>query len=123
LLATFCIGSSTIADNDLDSWVAAQPVGEELGSAIIEQVDRPMPLQVEKQGAISPLLASERNVIDAKNSRTTLALSIGECVEQTEQRVRADWHTNFTCRRAPPSPPACGANVVSSSVAPAVRRA
>jgi hypothetical protein len=47
LPASFGIGASTIADNDLDAGVAAQPGGEDLGGAIVEQVDRPMRFEIE----------------------------------------------------------------------------
>jgi hypothetical protein len=95
LSSSFGIGTSSIADNDLDTGVAAQPVGEDFGSAIVEQVDRPMRLEVEQQGAIPPLLASKRNVINAKHSRTMRLFGVGERVEQPEERIWADWHARF----------------------------
>jgi hypothetical protein len=39
LAATFGIRTSTIADDDFDAGVRAQPIGEHLSGAIVEQVD------------------------------------------------------------------------------------
>src|SRR5262249_2231628 len=45
LASSFGVGTSSIADDDLDAGVCAQPVGENLGGAVIEQVNGPMRFQ------------------------------------------------------------------------------
>jgi hypothetical protein len=40
LPATLCVRAGTIAHDDLDAGVLTQPVGEHVGGAIIQQIDR-----------------------------------------------------------------------------------
>src|SRR5690242_1167105 len=69
--------TSAVADDDLDAGVCAQPIGEHLGSAVVEQVNRPMRFQIEQQGPIPTLLFSQRHVIDTEHSRSTLVTFVG----------------------------------------------
>jgi len=48
LLAALGVGATAIADDDLDAGMAAQPIGEDLGGAIVEQVNRPMRFEIEQ---------------------------------------------------------------------------
>jgi hypothetical protein len=95
LPSAFGIRAGPIADDDLDTGVVAQPIGKDLGSAIVEQVNRPVRLQIEQQRAIATLLRSQREVIDTQNSRTALFTLVGQGVQQAKQRIRADGYANF----------------------------
>jgi hypothetical protein len=55
------------------------------------------------------LLAAQNHVVDTQHPRATLTTVILERMQDPQECIRAD---------APPSPPACRAKVVSSSVVP-----
>ena len=95
LPTTFGIRAGTIADDDLDTRVAAEPVGEDVGSAIIEQVNRAVRFEVEEQGAIAPLLAAQSHVVDTQHSRAALPMVILEGMQDAQERIRADGHTDL----------------------------
>lgn len=57
LLATLRVRAGAVAHDDLDTGVMAQPVGEYLGGAIVEQINRTVGLKIDEQGAITTLLA------------------------------------------------------------------
>ena len=46
------VRTSTIADDDLDARVLAQPLGEHLGRAVVQQVNRSMRFEVHQQRAV-----------------------------------------------------------------------
>jgi hypothetical protein len=73
----------------------AEPVCKHLGGAIVEQVNRPMRLEIDKQCAIAALFSTQGNVINAKHSRTMLRFAVSECMEQAKQRIWTDRHARF----------------------------
>ena len=56
----------------------AQPVGEHIGGAIVQQIDGSVILEVDQQRSVPALLASQSNIVDAQHARTTLEIDIGE---------------------------------------------
>ena len=78
LLAAFGERAGAIADDDLDARVTAQPVGEHVGGAIVEQIDGSVGLEINEQRSVAAWLAPQSNVIDAQHARTTLVTVIGD---------------------------------------------
>jgi hypothetical protein len=72
-----------------------QPRGEHLSSAIVEQINWPMRLQVDEQGAVATWLAAQCDVIDTEHSRCVSLVGTAECMQKTKERVRADRHTRL----------------------------
>jgi len=64
LAAALSVCTSAIADNDLDAGVCAQPIGEHLGSAVVEQVNGTVRFKVEQQRPVPAWFLSQRDVID-----------------------------------------------------------
>src|SRR5437763_17033015 len=95
LAATLGVRTGAIADDDLDAGVCAQPIGEDLGGAVIEQVNGPMRFQIQQQRPVPALLFPQRNIIDAQHSRTTLFTVVGEDVQQVKQRIGADGYADL----------------------------
>ena len=95
LSSAFGVRTSAIANDYLDARVCAQPIGEDLGGTVIEQVNGPVGLQIEQQRAVAALLLSQRDIIDTQNSRTTLFTSVGKRMEQAEQRIGTDGYAGF----------------------------
>jgi hypothetical protein len=92
---TFGIRAGTIADDDLDTWVAAEPLGEHVCSAIVEQVDWAVCFEIEEQRAIAALLAAQSYAVDTQHARATLKLVILKRMQDAQERVRADGHTDL----------------------------
>jgi hypothetical protein len=84
------IRTSTVADDDLDAGMGAQPVGEDFGGAIVEQVNGPVCFKVEQQGSIPAVLLSQRQVIDTQHPRAMLFAVVAEAMQQVKQRIWAD---------------------------------
>ena len=95
LPSSFGIGTSSITNNDLYTGVAAQPIGEDLGGAIVEQVNGLVCFQIEQQGAVPPLLLPQRKVIYAQNARSAVLIVVLQTMKDAEQRVGADGHARF----------------------------
>jgi hypothetical protein len=89
LATTFSVFTGAIAGDDLDVWVATQPVGEHVGSAIVEEIDRSMRFQIEEQRAVAALLSVKGHIIDAQDPRAARVLSVGQDVQEPQKRVRA----------------------------------
>jgi hypothetical protein len=123
LPATFGVGPGSISNDDLYAGVMVEPVCKYIGGAIVEQINRPVRLEIEEQRAIAALFASQSDVVDTQHAWTTLNIGVDERMQNPQKCVRTDRDTRLRARRAPPSPPACRAKVVSSSVVPSVRRA
>src|SRR5438270_6845543 len=92
---TFGVRASTIADDDLDAGVAAEPVGEHLGSAIVEQIDRSVRLKIHQQRAVAALLTAQGNIVNTQHARATLKMVILERMQDPQERIRADGHTDL----------------------------
>jgi hypothetical protein len=58
LPTTFGVRAGAIADDDLDAGVATKPVGEYVGGAIVEQIDRSVRLEIDEQRAVAALLSA-----------------------------------------------------------------
>jgi hypothetical protein len=69
---TFGVCTGAIADDDFHARVLAQPVGEDIGSAVVEKVDWTVRLEVHQQRAVAALFASQGHVVDAKHTWTAL---------------------------------------------------
>jgi len=80
LPATLGVRTGSIAHDDLNAEVLAQPVGEHVGSAIVEEVGRTIGLEIDRQGAIATLLCGASNVVDAQTRGPRWATCIGERV-------------------------------------------
>jgi len=81
LPSSFGVGPGSIANDDLHTGVAPQPIGEDLGGAIVEQVNGLVRFQIEQQGAVPPLLLSQREVIDAQNARSALLIVVLQAMQ------------------------------------------
>jgi hypothetical protein len=95
LLATFGVRTGSIAHDDLDARVSAQPIGEDLRIAIIEQIDGFMRLEVHQQGSVSPLFAPQSNVVHAQNAWATSNIGVSDRVQDPQECVRANRHTGL----------------------------
>src|SRR5438105_2842045 len=95
LPTTFGVRAGTIADDDLDASVAAQPVGQNVGRAIIEQINGSVRLEVKEQRAVAPLLSTECNIVNTEHARATLKMVILERMQDPQERIRADGHTDL----------------------------
>jgi hypothetical protein len=54
----------TVAGNDFDPWMVAQPCRDRLSRALRQEIDRPMLCEIHQDRAIDPALA-EGTIIDA----------------------------------------------------------
>ena len=86
--------TSTIADGDLNAGMCAQPIGEDLGGAVVKQVDWLVCFQIEQQRFVPALLRSQGD-IDTQHSRTELFPVVGHGMQQVQQRIGADEHADF----------------------------
>ena len=90
LAPTFGIRTCSISNDDFDTRVRAQPIGEDLGGTLVEQVNGPVSFQIEQQRAIATLLPPQCDVINAENPRATAVGIVGNGMQQVEQCVGAD---------------------------------
>jgi hypothetical protein len=95
LPSSFSVGTGSITNDDLDTRVATQPIGEDLGGAIVEQVNGLVRFQIEQQGPIPPLLLPQREVIYAQNARSAVLIVVLQTMKDAEQCVGADGHARF----------------------------
>src|SRR5215210_2594271 len=95
LPTTFGISTGAIADDDLDARVAAEPVGEHVGSAIVEQIDRSVRLKIHQQRAVAALLAAQGNIVNTQHARAALKMVILKRMQDPQERIRADGHTDL----------------------------
>jgi len=68
LTTTLCIRTGTIAHDNLDTGMTPQPIGENFGSALIDQVDRAVRFQVDQDRAISSFTSAQGKVIDTQHA-------------------------------------------------------
>jgi hypothetical protein len=95
LSTAFGVRPSSITDDDLHAWVMTQPVGEDVGGAIVEQIDRTVRLEIDQQRAITALLPAQGNVVNTQYPRTTLLVAIRERMKEPQERVWTDWHASL----------------------------
>jgi YD repeat-containing protein len=95
LLASFRIRNGAIANDDLHARVLAQPIGEYVGGAIVEQVDRTVRLEVNQQRAVAALFASQGHVVDTQHAWTALNIGVDERMQNPQKCVRTDRDTHF----------------------------
>src|SRR6266536_791435 len=93
LTTTLCICASSIANDNLHTGMTPQPIGEDFGSPLIDQVDRAVRLEVYQERAVPSLTSAQGNIRGGVSGLT------GTPAERAS--------------RAPPSPPACSANVLN----------
>jgi hypothetical protein len=74
-----------------------QPVGEHVGGAIVEQIDRSVRLEIDEQRAVAALLPAQGHVVHTQYPRTTLVVGIGERMQDPQERVRANGHASLSC--------------------------
>ena len=85
------IGAGPVAGDDLDAGMRLQPGGDGLGTAVGQQVDRPVgTLQIDDNGAVAPA-AAPGPVIDADDARRRRRFDRNG-PDQTQQGVAADRH-------------------------------
>src|SRR5258708_25061131 len=89
LPTTFGVRTGAIADDDLDAWVMTQPIGEDLGGAIVEQIDRPVRLEINEQGSVAALFPAQGHVLNTQYPRATMVVGIHERMQNPQERVRA----------------------------------
>jgi hypothetical protein len=90
LLTAFRVCARTIANDDLHSWMLAEPIGEHFRGPIVQQVNWSVRFEVNQERAISACtpLTAQSQVIDAQHSRR-LNRWIAQRVQQSQQRIRA----------------------------------
>jgi len=72
LTTTLCIRTGTIANDNLDTGMTPQPVGENFGSALIDQVDWVMRFQVDQERAVPSFTSAQGKVIDTNTRGVAL---------------------------------------------------
>jgi hypothetical protein len=95
LPSAFGIRTCSISDDDLYTGVTAKPIGENLGGAVVEQINGPVRFQIEQQRPIPALFLSECAVINTQNPRTTLSTFVGKGVQQVKQRIGTNGYAGF----------------------------
>src|SRR5229473_2061239 len=111
LPTTFGVRAGSIADYDLDAWVMTQPVGEYVGSAIVEHIDRSVCLEVDQQCSVPALLPAQGRIVNTQNPGPRWSsASVSACMSRRSVSGLTGTPA-LRARRAPPSPPACSANV------------
>jgi hypothetical protein len=64
--------------------VTAQPISEALGIAIIEQINRPVRLEVDQQRSVPALLAPKRNVVHAQDAWAALVGAVAHRMQNPQ---------------------------------------
>jgi len=89
LPTTFCVSAGAISNDDLHAGVVSKPVGEHLSRTIIEDVDRPVRFEIDQYGAVTTLLSTQCEIVDAQHS-WDLHRGIGHGAQQPQERIGAD---------------------------------
>src|SRR6266852_3444657 len=97
LTTTLCIRASSIANDNLHTGMTPQPIGEDVSSPLIDQVDRAMRFQVDQQRAVSSFTSAQCKVIDTQHAWGRHCLVL-DGAQQSQQRIGTDWHTCLTCQ-------------------------
>jgi hypothetical protein len=109
LLATFGVRTGSIAHDDLDARVSAQPIGEDLSIAIIESMGMCVSRSINSVPYRRCLRRRATSSTPSTRGPRSLWSSVIEC--RIRKSVSGLIGTPALCaRRAPPSPPACRAN-------------
>jgi hypothetical protein len=87
-----------ITDDDLHARVMTQPVGEYVGGAIVEQIDRSVRLEIDEQRAVAALLSTQGHVVNAQYPRTALLVGIRERMQEPQEYVWTDGHARLSCQ-------------------------
>ena len=88
--SSFGIAAGAVTGDDLYAGMISQPGGNGLGVAIGQQVDGPVALQIDDDGAVAPA-AAPGPVVDANDPGWWCRLDRGRS-DQPQQRVAADRH-------------------------------
>src|SRR6266851_4964922 len=97
LTTTLGIRTSTIANDNLDTGMTPQPIGENFGSALIDQVDGAMRFQVDQDRAVASFTSTQRKVIDTQHAWGGHCLVL-DGAQQPQQRIGTDWYASGTCQ-------------------------
>lgn len=68
LTTTLCMRTGTIANDDLETGMTPQPIGENFGSALVDQVDWAMRLQINQERAVSSFTSAQGKLIDTQHT-------------------------------------------------------
>jgi hypothetical protein len=92
LAHTVCVGAGAVARDHRDAGMLAQPHGEGLGLTIRQQVNDPISLQVDQDGAVA-VPTAPRPIIDRQHARcwSSIGALIG-IADHPQQRVGAGRH-------------------------------
>src|SRR4051794_41000502 len=95
LATTFRIRTSAIANNNLHTGMTPQPIGEDFRSALIDQVDGAMRLQVYQQRAVPSLTSTQGKVIDTQYTWGGHFLVLNGA-QQPQERIGTDGYAGRT---------------------------
>ena len=70
-------------------------MGEHVGGAIVEQIDRSVRLKIHRQRAVAALLTTQGNIVNTQHARATLETVILERMQDPQERIRADRHSDL----------------------------
>jgi hypothetical protein len=101
LTTTLCIRASSIPNDDPHTRMTPQPIGEELGQSLIDQVDRAMCFQVDQQRAVPSLASAQGNVIKAQHAWGGHCLVL-HGAQQSQQRSETNRYARLTCQPRSP---------------------
>jgi len=80
----------TVAGNNVDAWMGAQPRRDSLGSTLRQEINRPTAFEIDQDGAIDPALA-ERKIIDPQDSGCGRRGRRGP-MENAQDRIATEGH-------------------------------
>src|SRR5260370_35007711 len=95
LTTTLCVCASSIANDNLHTGMTPQPIGEDFGSALIDQVDRAMRLQVDQQRAVPSFTSAQGKVIDTQHTWGGHCLVL-DGAQQSKQRIATTRYAGLT---------------------------
>jgi hypothetical protein len=86
------IGTGTIASNNLNPWMAPQPISKAVSLAIRQQVDHRIAFQIDKNGSI-PAATAPGPVVHRQDAGRRWPVSMaGGFAHQSQQRIRTGRH-------------------------------
>jgi hypothetical protein len=97
----------TVAGNNFNAWMVAQPRRDGLGGTLGQEINRPTSFEIDQNGSIDPALA-EGKIIDPQDPERGLRGRRG-AVKNTQDRIATEGHpqagghpgAGFATRRAP----------------------
>src|SRR5216683_1622453 len=95
LTTTLCVCASSIANDNLHTGMTPQPIGEDFGSPLIDQVDRAVRLEVYQERAVPSLTSPQGNIIDTQYTWGGHHLVL-DGAQQPQQRIGTDRYASRT---------------------------